>query len=105
MAECEAMVLHMTWEGGFANILKRKSIVLHMTWEGGWDYSEALSVRSVWELDHTTPHTLHHINIYTAPHPKRSQTRTGQKNLANRFIGLKTIFQSGSLAAAWRHRC
>ena len=72
-----------------------------MTWEGGWDYSEALSVRSVWELDHTTPHTLHHINIYTAPHPKRSQTRHRQKNLANRYIHLTIVSKSRSLAAAW----
>ena len=63
------MVLHMTWEGGFANILKRKSIVLHMTWEGGWDYSEALLMRAVWGLDHTTPHhTTPHHTTYTTPY-------------------------------------
>ena len=51
--------------------------------------------------DLTTPHTLHHINIYTAPHPKRSQTRNTQKNIAKRLIQLKIVLKSGSLAAAW----
>ena len=41
-----------------------------MTWEGGWDYSEALLMRAVWGLDHTTPHHIHYtiyiyIYIYT----------------------------------------
>ena len=31
-----------------------KSTVLPMTWKGGWDYGEALLVRAVWGLDHTT---------------------------------------------------
>ena len=85
-----------------------------MTWEGGWDYSEALLVRAVWGLDHTTPHhttphhTTPHHTTYTTPYiythrstPIWVKTRFRQKNLANRFIGLKIIFQSGSIAAAW----
>ena len=81
-----------------------------MTWEGGWDYSEALLMRAVWGLDHTTPHhttyTTPYIYIYTYIYIHRSapiwaKTREWQKHLAKRSIHLKILSKSRSLAAAW----
>ena len=54
---------------------------------------------------HTTPHTLYHINIYTAPHPKRSQTRSMPKTLSKRTIHRQILKKSMHFAAAWWHRC
>ena len=64
-----------------------------MTWEGGWVYCEALLMRAVWGLDHTTPHhttphhttphTLHLIYIHRSA-PIWAKTRFRQKNIAKR---------------------
>ena len=48
----------------------RKANMILVTWEGGWHYGKPFLVRAVWGLDHTTPHTLHHINIHTTLHEK-----------------------------------
>ena len=56
----------------FMNVSQRYYI-----WHGraGGIMSKPFLMRAVWGLDHTTPHTVHHINIHTTPHPKSTQTR------------------------------